>query len=205
MGLTPINSFSGDHKNSNDGTSALVPLNSMDGMALRAFFSSSPNTTGDSAKGGPTPGDRGGHHPSHSPMGPPRGTPKIGSPGGRYGGGSGTASAPVVHASTPPAVHASTPPSYGHRRPAAPGGRTRAGCSHGRLAGCWHGRPERWRCHCRRRTCRPASRSWACPEEGPWENAMDGGRHDRREWDLPWHYPRSYWESSRRTLAAPCR
>jgi len=123
MGLTPINSFSGDHKNSNDGTSALVPLNSMDGMALRAFFSSSPNTTGDSAKGGPTPGDRGGHHPSHSPMGPPRGTPKIGSPGGRYGGGSGTASAPVVHASTPPAVHASTPPSYGHRGPSGAGPR----------------------------------------------------------------------------------
>jgi hypothetical protein len=50
-GLTPINSFNitgednSDNKHSGLMESGLVPLNSMDGMALRAFFSSSPNTS----------------------------------------------------------------------------------------------------------------------------------------------------------------
>ena len=57
-GLTPINSFSGDnngrllHGGDSGAMGAIVPMSSIDGMALRAFFSSSPNTTGGVVKPG---------------------------------------------------------------------------------------------------------------------------------------------------------
>jgi hypothetical protein len=57
-GLTPINSFSvsGDNSNTKNGgllERSIVPLNSMDGIALRAFFSSSPNTSTSSPMNAP--------------------------------------------------------------------------------------------------------------------------------------------------------
>ena len=86
MGLTPINSFSCDN-NRQGSTPGIVPLNSMDGMALRAFFSSSPTTIGSPQLGN-----------SLSPTG--GSLVKISSP--RAYDPTQSENAPVVHASTPP-------------------------------------------------------------------------------------------------------
>ncbi len=111
LGLTPINSFNCDN-NRQGSKSGFVPLNSMDGMALRAFFSSSPTTT-------PLMGD------SSSLL-------KIGSPqmnGDRYG---------PTQSDDAPVVHASTPPSYG---PGTQYGRPQVG-SHGMISHCTYSNME---------------------------------------------------------------
>ncbi len=115
-GLTPINSFSvsGDNGNSKNSVSGMmdgciVPLSSMDGMALREFFSSSPRTTNG--------GGRGGRGSPTRPLMPggstsPAGLIDICSP--RLRGSSPTmTNAPVVHASTPPLYGEHGPARYG--------------------------------------------------------------------------------------------
>jgi hypothetical protein len=112
MGLTPINSFSCDN-NRQGSNSGIIPLNSIDGMALREFFSGSPNTTPPQLEG------------SSSPIGSPQ-------MNGGYD---------PVQRENAPVVHASTPPSYSHHGPDIRYGPPQVG-SHGMISHCTYSNME---------------------------------------------------------------
>ncbi|KAL3758112.1 hypothetical protein ACHAWU_004193 [Discostella pseudostelligera] len=112
MGLTPINSFSCDN-NRQGSNPGIIPLNSIDGMALREFFSSSPNTTPPQLEGSSLP---------------------IGSP--QMNGGYEPA-----QRENAPVVHASTPPSYSHHGPDMRYGPPQVG-GHGMISHCTYSNME---------------------------------------------------------------
>ena len=109
MGLTLINSFSEGSNRQN-----FVPMSSINSMALRAFLSSSPATTGGRPDaigiGDPEKEGGRGHHRWANTMGLPEMT-------GRYGPGGGVGSHGGAPSPMAPVVHASASPSYSHHAP----------------------------------------------------------------------------------------